>query len=147
MNRRAMAAIIRKDLKVVAQSKAVLIPMIVLPLVLIIILPLILGLTVRSANPSDPNVAQITDLLKTLPPGLLDEFQNLSIPDQALLYFLLYFFAPLFLILPLMVASVIAADSFAGERERKTLEALLYTPTSDMELYAAKVMSPWEIGR
>src|SRR5690606_20505744 len=32
---------------------------------------------------------------------------------------------------------------FAGEKERKTLEALLYTPTSDGELYFAKVLSPW----
>jgi len=43
----------------------------------------------------------------------------------------------------LMVASVIAADSFAGEKERKTLEALLYTPTSDQELFFAKVLSAW----
>jgi ABC-2 type transport system permease protein len=38
---------------------------------------------------------------------------------------------------------VIAADSFAGEKERKTLEALLYTPTSDRELYIAKLLGPW----
>jgi ABC-type Na+ efflux pump permease subunit len=42
-----------------------------------------------------------------------------------------------------MAASVIAADSFVGEKERKTLEALLYTPTSDAELYVGKVMAPW----
>ena len=38
---------------------------------------------------------------------------------------------------------MIAADSFAGEKERKTLEALLYTPTSDRELYLAKLLGPW----
>jgi ABC-type Na+ efflux pump permease subunit len=54
-----------------------------------------------------------------------------------------YLFAPLFLILPLMVSSVIAADSFAGEKERKTLEALLYTPTSDRELLLAKLLAAW----
>jgi ABC-type Na+ efflux pump permease subunit len=42
-----------------------------------------------------------------------------------------------------MVCAVIAADSFAGEKERKTLEALLYTPTSDRELYLAKLLGPW----
>jgi ABC-type Na+ efflux pump permease subunit len=56
---------------------------------------------------------------------------------------LVYMLAPLFLILPLMVASVIAADSFAGEKERKTLEALLYTPTTDGELFLAKLLSAW----
>jgi ABC-type Na+ efflux pump permease subunit len=44
------------------------------------------------------------------------------------------------LILPIMTSSVIAADSFAGERERKTLEALLYTPTSDLDLLLAKML-------
>jgi ABC-2 type transport system permease protein len=42
-----------------------------------------------------------------------------------------------------MVASVIAADSFAGEKERKTMEALLYTPTTDGELLLAKLLSAW----
>jgi ABC-2 type transport system permease protein len=51
--------------------------------------------------------------------------------------------APMFLIVPVMVASVIAADSFAGEKERKTLEALLYTPTSDREVFVAKLLSAW----
>jgi ABC-type Na+ efflux pump permease subunit len=49
----------------------------------------------------------------------------------------------MYLILPLMVSSVIAADSFAGEKERKTLEALLYTPTTDGELLLAKMLAAW----
>jgi ABC-2 type transport system permease protein len=49
----------------------------------------------------------------------------------------------MFLIIPLMVASVIAADSFAGERERRTLEALLYTPTTDRDLFIGKLLSSW----
>ena len=42
-----------------------------------------------------------------------------------------------------MTASLLAADSFAGEKERKTLEALLYTPTTDQELFIAKILSGW----
>jgi ABC-type Na+ efflux pump permease subunit len=49
----------------------------------------------------------------------------------------------MFLMLPILVASVIAADSFAGEKERKTLEALLYTPTTNRELFVAKLLSGW----
>jgi ABC-type Na+ efflux pump permease subunit len=49
----------------------------------------------------------------------------------------------MYLIVPLMVASVIAADSFAGEKERKTLEALLYTPTTDRELLVGKLLGAW----
>ncbi|NMB87771.1 MAG: ABC transporter permease subunit, partial [Chloroflexi bacterium] len=42
-------------------------------------------------------------------------------------------------IMPLMFSTVIAAESFAGERERKTMEALLYTATTDTELFLGKV--------
>ncbi len=52
-----------------------------------------------------------------------------------------YLFAPMFLILPLMIASIMGADSVVGEKERKTLEALLYTPATDRELYLAKLLS------
>ena len=34
-----------------------------------------------------------------------------------------YLLAPLFLIVPLMVSAVLAADAFAGEKERRTLES------------------------
>ena len=47
----------------------------------------------------------------------------------------------MFLIMPLMFASTIAAESFAGERERKTIEALLYTPASDADLFVGKLIA------
>ena len=52
-----------------------------------------------------------------------------------------FMLAPMFLMLPLMYATTIAAESFAGERERKTMEALLYTPATDGELFLGKVMA------
>jgi ABC-type Na+ efflux pump permease subunit len=54
-----------------------------------------------------------------------------------------HLFAPMFLIIPIMVASTIAAGSFVGEKERKTLEALLYTPTTDTELFVGKLLASW----
>jgi ABC-type Na+ efflux pump permease subunit len=61
--------------------------------------------------------------------------------QQVMIYIMaLYFFAPFFLIIPLMASSVIASDSFAGEKERKTIEALLATPISDGELFLGKML-------
>ena len=49
-------------------------------------------------------------------------------PEQLPIVLILgYLIAPLFLILPLVISCVIAAEAFVGEKERKTLEALLYT--------------------
>jgi ABC-type Na+ efflux pump permease subunit len=39
-----------------------------------------------------------------------------------------------------MVSAVLAADAFAGEKERKTLESVLYLPISDRDLFVAKVL-------
>lgn len=44
-----------------------------------------------------------------------------------------------FLIIPIMTASVMAASSFVGEKEKRTLETLLYSPLSIREIFQAKV--------
>jgi ABC-type Na+ efflux pump permease subunit len=60
--------------------------------------------------------------------------------EQLIVLVLGYVMAPLFLIVPLMVSAVLAADSFAGERDRGTLETMLHTPVRDRELYLAKLL-------
>jgi ABC-type Na+ efflux pump permease subunit len=74
---------------------------------------------------------------------LLNELSGYNEEQQLIVFTLVYMLAPLFLIMPIMVSSVLAADSFAGEKERKTLEALLYTPTTDRELFTAKLLGAW----
>jgi ABC-2 type transport system permease protein len=82
-------------------------------------------------------------MVAALPASLRAELATYS-PEQSMVVLVgVYLLAPLFLILPFMVASVIAADSFAGERERNTLEALLYSPISDGELFLAKTLVAW----
>jgi ABC-2 type transport system permease protein len=49
--------------------------------------------------------------------------------------------APMLLMLPLMFSTVIGSEAFVGERERKTLEALLYAPASDLDLFLGKVLA------
>ena len=44
-----------------------------------------------------------------------------------------YLLAPLFLIVPLMVSAVLAADAFAGEKERRTMESLLHLPVRNVD--------------
>jgi ABC-type Na+ efflux pump permease subunit len=68
-------------------------------------------------------------------------FEGLKLEQMFVLYMAAFMLAPLFLIMPLMFSSVVGADSFVGERERKTLEALLYSPTTDMELFLGKILA------
>jgi ABC-2 type transport system permease protein len=139
MNMRAVRAIVRKDLSVVLQSKAVLLPIIIVPLVLLLVLPVIATFAPQLANV--PGASDLGALLERMPESFQARFEGLT-QDQALVTLLLvYLFAPMYLVVPLMVASVIAADAFAGEKERRTLEALLFTPTTDRELLLGKLLS------
>ncbi len=143
MNTRAILAIVRKDLKVAVQNKGVILPIIILPLVLFVILPWIMAYGPSLASATGTSFSDMSQILGHMPAGLLNELNRYTSDQQLTVFILVYMLAPMFLIMPLMVSSVIAADSFAGEKERKTLEALLYTPTTDRELFAAKLLGAW----
>src|SRR3712207_5462587 len=98
------------------------------------------GLAITSV---DVGSTDVREFLEIMPPAFRREVAGLAVPAQVLVWAYEYAFATLFLLVPLMTSTVIAADSFAGERERKTLEALVYTPVSDRDLYLAKVAAPW----
>ena len=78
-----------------------------------------------------------------MPKDLQQSLAGYNENQMMIVVLLTYFLAPMYLIVPLMVASVIASDSFAGEKERKTLEALLYSPTSDRDLFVGKMLAAW----
>lgn len=143
MNWRAVWAIMRKDLRVVVQNKGVVLPIVILPAVLFVALPLLVTLLPAAFDSTGASSGDLQELLAMVSPGLRAQLQGLD-PDAAgAVFFLVYMLAPLFLIVPIMVSNVIAADSFVGEKERKTLEALLYTPTTDGELLTGKLLAAW----
>ncbi len=50
------------------------------------------------------------------------------------------FLKSLFLMIPAIIALRFTADSFAGEKERKTIETLILLPIKNSELFAGKVL-------
>lgn len=143
MNGRAISAIVRKDVRVALSTKAVAMPLVIVPLLLMIGVPLALGAVVMLAESVGVSNRDVQELQEAIPPALRTSFTGMTSAQAGLTFALVYLFAPMYLILPLMVSSVVAADSFAGEKERRTLEALAYTPTSDRELLLAKMLAGW----
>jgi ABC-2 type transport system permease protein len=146
MNPRAIGAIIRKDLKVVSQNKGVMLTIIIPILILFVILPWIIAqmhFLVELLGLTPDDLSDVQGLISQMSPGIQKEFAGYDQYQGLVVYVLVYMMASFFLMIPLMVSSVIAADSFAGEKERKTMEALLYTPTTDRELFVAKLLSGW----
>lgn len=131
---RAVRQIVRRDMAAVTRSKAVMLPMLLVPFLMLVLLPLSVGL---AANGNSLDVGQFLTML----PGRLAA-PVIELPERERLVILVlgYLVAPLFLIVPLMVSAVLASDAFAGEKERKTLETILHLPVRDRDLYIAKLL-------
>ena len=71
--------------------------------------------------------------------GLLPPLMLLIMPPEAA-PILTNLFSGFFLIMGVIIPITVASDSFAGEKERKTIEALLAAPISDSELFLGKVL-------
>lgn len=144
LNWRLVWNIARKDWKEVRHNRMVWTPALATPIIFVVVLPVvILALPNTAALPGSElgKQASAQALVTIMPAAIREQVAGLD-GDQAIVVLLLGFFlAPLFLMVPLLVASVVGADSIVGEKERKTLEALLYTPATDRELYLAKLIS------
>lgn len=138
MNWSRVRAIVGKDLREVSSNKMVLLPMVVVPLVLCVFIPAALLILAFSL---DISLITGADLLKKIVP-LYPVPSSLESAVESITYiFLNYTFVPFFMLIPVMVSSVVASNSVVGEKERKTLETLLYTPVTNRELFAAKLLS------
>ncbi|MEM9463961.1 MAG: ABC transporter permease subunit [Actinomycetota bacterium] len=131
-------SIVRRDLTAVRRSKAVVIPMLLVPTLLMLVLPLLVGYAARSASSSEVGADAFLD---SVPRQLAEPIEALPPQAQLLTLILGFLLAPLFMIVPLMVSAVIAADAFAGEKERRTMETLLHLPVSDRDLFLAKLLT------
>ena len=121
MNSRATRAIIRKDLMVVMRTKPVALPMLFVPLLILLALPVLLAILAQYAgDPALQAELDISVMLRNLPGPARENLVGLTIEQQFVYLVLVYVMAPLFLLIPCIVAVVVAADSFAGEKERRT---------------------------
>ncbi|MFA9433008.1 ABC transporter permease subunit [Egicoccus sp. AB-alg2] len=140
MNWRGIAAVVRRDLRLVWGSKSVVIPSIVVPVLLLVVLPAAAGLVPRFVG--IVSTGDLDALLAALPDRAVDGLSS----DPGLLVaevVVTWLLAPLVLLVPVMFAAVVAADGIAGEKERGTLEGLLLTPLSDRELAVSKLLAAW----
>jgi ABC-type Na+ efflux pump permease subunit len=145
MNWQAIFAIVWKDVKVLSRTKGVMLPLIVVPLFFTLLFPAAFAALPQLIEISGlPRpIEGINELFNRFPSSFQLSLAHFNPMQRMVALMVIYYFAPMYLILPLMVSSVVAADSVAGEKERKTMEALLYTPTSDRELLVAKLLSAW----
>ena len=129
----AIKAIIRKDFRSITANRKLFSTMLIVPLCLTVLLPSIFILVSHFA-PDDPDMQK---LLSLLPAGAGAESLQLTVASLILNYILPVFF----LMIPIMTASIMAASAFVGEKERHTLETLLYCPLTLKQIFQSKVLA------
>ncbi len=127
-------ALIKKELLDISRNRGALVPVafvtilaLALPFVIVVAIPALTG---------DP-LARDADLVKVSTAAGLHE--RLSEEAQIQL-FLFEQFLMLFLLTPITGAMALASHSVVGEKQARTLEPLLATPTTTVELLVAKVL-------
>ena len=127
MKTRSIWTIARKDLMEVQQNSMAWKPAIIVPFVFFVLIPVVIlvlpGIPFFQKQAFSSNVS-IEQIRSVLPEEILALIAGKTDAQIFPFIFLGYLFAPMFLIMPLMLSSIVAAESFAGERERKTLEGL-----------------------
>ncbi len=129
-----MIAIIKKDLQSIISNRRMFFVLLVVPIVLTVFMPTVFILTIRFAPEENREFAKILEMLPVAEQTLAG---NLAFLGLLLNYVLPVFF----LIIPIMAATVMAASSFVGEREKRTLETLLYCPLSLKQIFRSKVLA------
>lgn len=129
----AMLAIIKKDFRSITANRRLFVSLLVVPLCLIIVMPSIFMLTAHMA----PNDSDLQAMLELVPQSSWSGSAEQTLMDLVFNYILPVFF----LIIPIMASSIMAASSFVGEKEKHTLETLLYAPLTLNQIFRSKVMA------
>lgn len=145
MNIRIVRAIAKKDIRSITSNPQVWLGLVLLPLLFGIVLPAIVIIVAKSmsGSPDQSIVHLLTKLIDSFPDEAVKQ-SLLMMPDFAhrIIYlFVNYLLCTFFLLIPVINALMIAINSFVGEKERRTLESLLYAPLEIKDLFLGKVMA------
>lgn len=138
MNVRQLA-VIKKDIRGVTLNKQVFAVLLIVPLALTIVLPSIFVLVTAFAPDAASDFQKILDMLPA--------DNGARSQQQRIFGLILNNIMPVFfLMIPIMASSVMAASSFVGEKEKHTLETLLYSPLSLKQMFQAKILAGFSVG-
>ena len=127
-------AIIEKDIKMVVSNRRLFPVLLIVPIVLTLILP---SIFIMSVYFIPDGLEDFMPMLEMLPSGSYTG----DINKDAVRLIVSMILPNFFLLIPIMAAAVMAASSFAGEKEKKTLETLLCCPLTIKQIFQAKILA------
>ena len=133
MNANRILTIVDKEWAEVFKNRIVLFTVTFMPL-LLTILPLVMLYFTRSTG--DDLIGDSADI----PPQFFQMCGDIAAVD-CLQYFLINQFLLMFMMMPLIIPTAIAAYSIVGEKTTRSLEPLLATPITTIELLVGKALA------
>ncbi|MBM7691115.1 ABC-type Na+ efflux pump permease subunit [Peribacillus deserti] len=139
MDKSVILTLVKKDIIDIKRSKSLFITLIVIPVIFCVAIPSILSAAALFADIENMLDAESLKLIHSVL-GKVEQTAGLETINQQFFYTAINYFLPaLFLLVPIITASVLGANSFVGEKERRTLESLLFSPISMKELFIGKI--------
>jgi ABC-2 type transport system permease protein len=129
-----MRALLTKELLDLRRNRAALVPVVIVTLMsLVLPFTIVVAIPMATGQPlgDDPGLVKVSAVA-----GVHDRLTA----DGQIQFFLFQQFLMLFLLTPITGAMALAAHSIVGEKQARTLEPLLATPLSTIELLVAKVL-------
>lgn len=130
--KQAMTSIIKKDLRRMVSTRRMFFTLLIVPLVLTVFVPSTFILIQHFVPQEQGDFQKLLELLPSAEQGS-------SLPESMARLLVNYLLPLFFLIIPIMSSTIMSASSFVGEKEKQTLETLLYCPLSLTEIFQAKV--------
>ncbi|EKN71521.1 ABC transporter permease [Neobacillus bataviensis LMG 21833] len=148
MNKDMIKAIVRKDINIVMKSSKTWVPIFVVTFLFCVLFPAILAYlgfrTEFISGETDGDIKKMTEkVMGMLSDGeMKNTLLELGSTGKMLSYYMLNFtFISLFLMVAVINSTVTSSSSFATEKERGTLETLLFSPISIRDLFIGKAMA------
>lgn len=144
MNIKLIWLIASKDIKAITSSTQVWLGLVLLPLIFSVIFPLVFILFINNFPLSSPELTDLVDnVLNALKEANSGELISSlpSINHQIIYVVVNYLLGSIFLLIPCLNAMMIALHSFVGEKERRTMETLLFSPITVRELFIGKMLA------
>ena len=133
-------ALIKKDIRSITENKRLFSVLLIVPLIMTVVLPSVFVLLAGLLPIDSPDFQELLAVLpKEMVQGDLRESLIRVIFNNIISVF--------FLLIPIMASSVVAGSSFVGEKEKRTLETLLYCPLSLRQIFSAKIIASFALSQ
>ena len=133
-------ALVRKDLREFMKSKYVMSAIIGIPLLFAILFPFATLMPMTQANPDDFEGEEFGVFVENLFSKTVRGWDDLDNFGKTMVLMAYAMFVTV-LLLPIIIPAVTASETVVGEKERKTIEAILASPMTESEIVTAKILS------